>query len=86
MTSEALVDADIPKSALAKDDRSSSASLPPKPRFRAPNDVRRLSARWLNTACVSHAAIVRGDTKRSKRSTTAQYKPTPVPGILAPGL
>ena len=48
--------------------------------------ARRLSTRWLKTACDSHAAIARVDTKRSYRSTTAQYKPTAAFCILAPGL
>ena len=66
--------------------RSSGLGFAPEPRFSAPNHVRRLPARWLKTACVSRAAIVRVDTKRSNRSTTAQYKPTTLPGILTPGL
>src|SRR5579859_3344534 len=42
----------------------------------------RLLAPWLGTACVSKRAFPKVNTKRWRRSTTVQYKPTAACRIL----
>jgi len=58
----------------------------PEPRFSPPNPLRRFSALWIRSICISRPEIALIGTKSPNHTTTAQYKPTEVAGILTTGL